>query len=73
MCSQKLSRRWIRRGWLAGAVAVGLLTPGCAPDYVTGNSSPVNLYIAAVTAPSVRCRRLDVRIGTGSGTYRPSP
>ncbi len=63
MCSQKLSRSWIKRGWLAGAVAVGLLTPGCAPDYVTDNSAPVNLYVAGVT-PNVLPS--DVRSGVDS-------
>ncbi len=50
MCSQKLSRSWMKRGWLAGVVAVGLLTPGCAPDYVTSNGAPVNLYIVGVVS-----------------------
>ena len=52
MGTQKLSRRWTVRGWLAAAVAVGVLTPSCAPDYVTSNNAPVNLYIAAI-APNV--------------------
>jgi hypothetical protein len=48
MGTQKLSRRWIGRVWLAGALALGLLTPACAPDYVAGNNAPVNMYIVKV-------------------------
>jgi hypothetical protein len=69
MSSQNLCRKWAGRGWLAGAVAVGLLAPGCAPDYVTGNTSPVNLSIVSVS-PSVLAS--DIRSGsqqaaTGAG------
>lgn len=61
MCSQKLSRKWTRRVWLAGAMAAFLFAPGCAPDYVTENSSPV---IVRVTAVSPNVLESDVRSGS---------
>jgi hypothetical protein len=61
MGSQKPSRRWIGRGWLGGAFALGLLTVNCAPDYVKGNSGPVNFYIVAVS-PNVLAS--DIRGGS---------
>jgi hypothetical protein len=67
MSSQNLCRKWIGRGWLAGAVAVGLLAFGCTPDYVTGNTAPVNLYIAVVTnADGGLVLDSDIRSGSGS-------
>jgi hypothetical protein len=42
-----------------------LVTVSCAPDYVTGNSAPVNLYVAAVTnAEGGTVIASDVRGGT---------
>jgi hypothetical protein len=67
MCSQKRSRRGIGRGWLAGAAVAGLLTPGCAPDYVTGNTAPVNLYVVTVTSDKGGTV-IDSDIRTGSGS-----
>jgi hypothetical protein len=66
MCSQKRNRRWMGRGWLAGVAALGLLMPGCAPDYVTGSTAPVNFYVAAVTnSEGGMVIESDIRDGTG--------
>ncbi len=67
MSSQNRSRRRIGRGWLGGLALAGLLTPGCAPDYATSNTSPVNMYIAGVTS-STGGTVIDSDIRTGSGS-----
>jgi hypothetical protein len=53
-----------RRTWLgvALATAVAAAGAGCAADYVTGSTAPVNLYIASINGGSV----LDADIRNGS-------
>lgn len=64
----KLSRRV---GWKAGAgacaLALALVAGGCAPDYVTGSTAPVNLLIASINDGSV----LDSDVRLSSGTICP--
>ena len=64
----KLSRRV---GWKAGAgacaLALALVAGGCAPDYVTGSTAPVNLLIASINDGGV----LDSDVRLSSGTICP--
>jgi len=61
----KLSRRV---GWTAGAgacaLALALVAGGCAPDYVTGSTAPVNLLIGSINGGAVLDS--DVRLSTGT-------
>jgi hypothetical protein len=61
----KLSRRV---GWKAGAGAcalgLALVAGGCAPDYVTGSTAPVNLLIASINDGKVLSS--DVRLSSGT-------
>jgi hypothetical protein len=43
-----MDRGWTMRLGLAAALGLGLGLAGCSPSYVTSNSSPVNLIIAAI-------------------------
>ncbi len=70
MGSQKLSRSWFGGRCLGCAVALGLIAFGCAPDYVTSNSAPVNFYVAGVTA-SGGAAVLDSDVRSGSSTESP--
>jgi hypothetical protein len=56
---------------LGGAVSIAgaLVLAGCAPDYVTSNSSPVNLLIAAINEGNVLDS--DVRLGADSNLVCP--
>lgn len=68
MGSQKLSRGRFGGRCLGCAVALGLIAFGCAPDYVTNNSAPVNFYVAGVTASS-GAAVLDSDVRSGSSQY----
>jgi hypothetical protein len=48
----------------AGALALALTAGGCAPDYVTSSTAPVNLLVASVNAGSI----LDSDVRLSSGT-----
>ncbi|MFN8091529.1 MAG: hypothetical protein U0599_04775 [Vicinamibacteria bacterium] len=58
----------LRLGWKSGAgawaLALALGTVGCAPDYVTNSTAPVNLLIAQINGGSVLDS--DVRLSTGT-------
>ncbi len=77
MCFHKLGRgRTARECALAaarlGLVALAVACASCAPDYVTGNSAPVNLYIAAVaTGSGGTVLDSDVRNGVDSSFICP--
>jgi hypothetical protein len=61
----KLSRRV---GWKAGAgacaLALALVAGGCAPDYVTSSTAPVNLLIGSINDGNVLSS--DVRLSDGT-------
>jgi hypothetical protein len=58
----------LRLGWKTGAgacaLALALGTGGCAPDYVTSSTAPVNLLIASINGGAVLDS--DVRLSTGT-------
>lgn len=60
-----------RLGWKTGAgacaLALALGTGGCAPDYVTSSTAPVNLLIASVNGGAV----LDSDVRLSAGTICP--
>lgn len=64
----KLSRKvgW-KTGAGASALALALAAGGCAPDYVTGSTAPVNLLVASVNDGKV----LDSDVRLTSGTICP--
>jgi hypothetical protein len=55
-------------GWKAGAgacaLALALVAGGCAPDYVTSSTAPVNLLIASINDGNVLSS--DVRLSDGT-------
>ena len=59
-----VGRGWRMRLCLAAAVGLGLSVAGCSPSYVTGNDSPVNMYIGAINSSAVLDS--DVRNGANS-------
>jgi hypothetical protein len=59
-----VGRGSIMRLGLAAAVALGLGLAGCSPSYVTGNSSVVNLIVAAINGGS----HMDSDVRDGSDT-----
>jgi hypothetical protein len=64
-----VGRGWTMRLCLAAAVALGLGVAGCSPSYVTDNTAPVNVYIAAINDGKVLTS--DVRIGANSNLICP--
>jgi hypothetical protein len=56
-----------KNGAGAGALALALAAVGCAPDYVTGSTAPVNLLVASINGGAV----LDSDVRLSSGTICP--
>lgn len=56
-----------RAGMLAGVglTLVALASAGCAPDYVTGNTAPVNFYVAGVSGGAAGSVVMDSDIRNG--------
>jgi hypothetical protein len=59
-----VGRGWTMRLGLAAVLGLGLGLAGCSPSYVTSNSSPVNLIIAAINGGAP----LDSDVRDGSNT-----